>query len=54
MNQLVNKMNNVYITGGAGYIGAVLVPRLLEEGYFVTVIDLMLYGIDVLQPHPKT
>jgi len=53
MNQLENNMKNVYITGGAGYIGAVLVPRLLEEGYFVSVIDLMLYGIDVLQPHPN-
>ena len=28
-------MNKVFITGGAGYIGAVLVPYLLEKGYSV-------------------
>lgn len=48
-----NKINKVYITGGAGYVGAVLVPRLLEEGYSVTVLDLMMYGKNVLQPHNK-
>ena len=46
-------INKVYITGGAGYVGAVLVPRLLEEGYTVTVLDLMMYGKNVLQPHSK-
>jgi nucleoside-diphosphate-sugar epimerase len=43
--------NKIYITGGAGYVGAMLVPRLLEEGYSVTVLDLMLYGDDVIKPH---
>lgn len=47
------QINKVYITGGAGYVGAVLVPRLLDEGYTVTVLDLMLYGEDVLKPHPQ-
>ena len=40
----------ILVTGGAGYVGAVLVPRLLAEGYQVTVLDLMLYGEEVL-PH---
>ncbi|HIK02751.1 TPA: NAD(P)-dependent oxidoreductase, partial [archaeon] len=38
------KFKNVLITGGAGYVGSALVPRLLEKGYSVTVYDLYLYG----------
>ena len=41
------------ITGGAGYVGAILVPRLLEENYQVTVIDLMIYGNHVLNENPN-
>jgi nucleoside-diphosphate-sugar epimerase len=41
------------ITGGAGYVGAMLVPKLLAAGYGVTVLDLYLYGDDVLTPHPR-
>ena len=44
--------HSVFITGGAGYVGAMLVPRLLREGYRVTVLDLMIYGEDVLPEHP--
>lgn len=39
----------VFITGGAGYVGAMLVPELLLKGYSVTVLDLMMYGDDVLE-----
>lgn len=44
-------MKNIFITGGAGYVGAILVPKLLDKGYHVTVIDLMIYGEDVLPKH---
>ncbi len=46
-------MKEIFITGGAGYVGAVLVPYLLEKGYVVTVLDLMIYGEEVLQSHSK-
>ncbi len=47
------KLKNILITGGAGYVGAVLVPRLLSEGYQVKVLDLMIYGENVLDVHPN-
>nr|MBC8179804.1 NAD-dependent epimerase/dehydratase family protein [candidate division KSB1 bacterium] len=46
-------MNKIFITGGAGYVGAVLVPKLLENGNRVTVLDLMIYGETVLLSHPN-
>ena len=44
-------MKKVFITGGAGYVGAVMVPHLLEQGFEVTVLDLMIYGEHVLPKH---
>lgn len=45
--------HNILVTGGAGYVGAVLVPKLLALGHAVTVLDLMLYGENVLPKHPN-
>ena len=43
------KMTKILITGGAGYVGAVLTPYLLNKGYKITVLDLMIYGETVLK-----
>lgn len=34
----------ILVTGGAGYVGACLVPKLLDAGYPVKVLDLFMYG----------
>ncbi len=44
----MKKIKQVLVTGGAGYVGAVLVPKLLDKGYKVKVLDLYIYGDDVL------
>ena len=44
----MEKIKSVLVTGGAGYVGSVLVPKLLAKGYKVKVIDLYLYGEDAL------
>lgn len=38
------------VTGGAGYLGSVLVPRLLEAGHTVTALDNLRYGGHGLLP----
>ena len=46
----------IFVTGGAGYVGSVLVPQLLAKGYGVKVLDLYIYGENVLESvknHPK-
>jgi len=52
----MNGIEKVLVTGGAGYVGAVLVPLLLAKDYKVKVLDLYLYGEDVLDAvkgHPN-
>jgi len=44
----MKSIKSVLVTGGAGYVGAVLVPKLLKKGYKVKVLDLYLYGDNVL------
>ena len=55
-SQITNHIKTVLVTGGAGYVGAVLVPKLLEKEYHVQVLDLYIYGEDVLdacKDHPN-
>tara|TARA_B100000686_G_scaffold324779_1_gene380788 strand:- start:12 stop:992 length:981 start_codon:yes stop_codon:yes gene_type:complete len=42
-------VKKIFITGGAGYVGAILTPYLLAKGHKVTVFDLMMFGENVLK-----
>ena len=43
-------VRRVLVIGGAGYIGSVMVRRLLDEGYSVRVMDMVLFGDQSIRP----
>jgi len=43
----MSTLKTILVTGGAGYVGSVLIPKLLKEGYAARVLDLYIYGGDV-------
>lgn len=45
------QFKRVLVTGGAGYVGSLLVPALLENGYEVSVLDLYIYNQDIFSAH---
>jgi nucleoside-diphosphate-sugar epimerase len=46
-------LKRIFVTGGAGYCGSLLVPQLLGEGYEVTVFDTLFFGDKFLPRDPK-
>jgi len=46
-------MKTVLVTGGAGYVGNLLVPRLIGAGHNVISYDVMWFDRDTLPKHPN-
>ena len=45
---------HVFVTGGTGYVGSLLVPQLIDLGYKVTVYDINFFGdAKLFKPHPN-
>lgn len=49
-------LQKILVTGGAGYVGSILVPKLLESQYSVRVLDRFFFGAETLNAslsHPQ-
>jgi nucleoside-diphosphate-sugar epimerase len=50
------EIRQVLVIGGAGFIGSALLPKLLDQGYRVRLVDLLLYGTEPIErwlDHPN-
>jgi nucleoside-diphosphate-sugar epimerase len=53
---MANRFRRVMVTGGAGYVGSCLVPKLLDAGYEVSVLDLFIFSEEIfahLRDNPR-
>jgi nucleoside-diphosphate-sugar epimerase len=48
---MAERFKRIMVTGGAGYVGSSLIPKLLAAGYEVSNLDLYLYGDDLFAAH---
>ena len=39
---------NILVTGGAGYVGSVLLPELVKDGHHIKCLDRFFFGMDYL------
>ena len=44
LQELRSQKMRILVAGGAGYVGSALIPKLLERGYDVDVVDLFWFG----------
>jgi len=46
----MSESQHILVTGGCGYKGTVLVPKILPRGYKITFVDTLWFG-NFLEPH---
>ena len=54
--KVLHGMIGVLVIGGGGYIGSALLPKLLDSGYHVRLLDLLIFGDEPIQKilnHPR-